>query len=217
MRSIRILLSALTLLLGAHEGRAVVIDSFTQDTPFLTTGVNEDAGGVLLSRRAGVLGGIVSGGLTANEELNVVDKAGGVAAEISWPSPADSIPDTDYTNGGTATDIGLVMTSALGDWSATVSATDGVNSDSVTVTGLTGGPALVLFPMADFTGVDFASIDSLRLLLTDATAPGDNFNAAVIATGTVVELQNLVPEPGSAALFGLGLLGLGWMGRRRPC
>lgn len=200
MRAFLLLLS-LVVFFGSAPARAVVIDSFTQNVPFLTTGLNDDAGGYLLSRSAGVLGGVISAGLDSSESLQLVDGVGGTAAEVFWPSINDTIPDSDLTDGGVSTEVQVDVGGLIGTtWSATVTANDGANSFSVT-NPLVANTTLAI-PMSSFTGVDFTSIDSLRLLLSDTSAIGDTANIAEVRTGAVI------PEPATAAMTLFGLLGL---------
>lgn len=79
--------------------------------------------------------------------------------------------------------------------------------DSVTWTvGNTGGTFIDhLVPFGAFTGVDFSNVIGLGLVMTSLQ---DDVDFAL-------DFVSTVPEPGTLALLGLGLLGLGAVSRRR--
>jgi hypothetical protein len=68
-----------------------------------------------------------------------------------------------------------------------------------------GDVELVL--MSTFPGIDFTDIEKLILTFTSTGMPGTNFDITL-------DEVSVVPEPSSAALLALGLIGLGFAGRR---
>src|SRR5262245_30383675 len=201
----RFILTALLLLLPP-PAMAVVIDSYTQDTPFLTTGINTDAGGITVSRQVGILGGIISGGVDAEEVPALLDTAGGAAGELFYPAP-NVVGNTDLLADG-STAFELDVQGAVGDWTGTVSIDDGTNV-ALSSVAISGGGVFAL-PFSDFAGVDLGAAQSIRLLLTSVSGVGSSIQVGEYRTNTTA-----VPEPGTASMCGLGLLGLAVAGRRR--
>lgn len=87
--------------------------------------------------------------------------------------------------------------------------TDGDNDNVFTLSSLTKlagpGPGVFNFMFTDFVGADFSNVGAMELVLN---------NSAIVDLDIRIDLIQAVPEPGTLALVGATLLGLG-VARRR--
>ena len=137
--------------------------------------------------------------------VNVVDGTGdefvfGVSTTNVESGSVIFTLSTGFATGDDCNCIQITSMDWVGDPSGIIS---GITLSSNTITGFTtanvttsavsGGPSEILINVADLTGVTATGSVTINLQTTDRE----------------------IPEPGSLALFGIGLVGLGFMTRRR--
>ncbi len=87
--------------------------------------------------------------------------------------------------------------------------------DNLLVAALGGTGAIVELPRLELTTSVFNFMPSLGNLLGDGIPGNEDFNVAFSGTLRPLNPSPFVPEPGTMALLGMGLLGLLAVGRRR--
>ena len=205
----------------------IVIDDFTdgsaiaQFTVGATVSQTTTGAGILGSQRVDTLTvpavpmafmGLV--GFNVNGDLSVGQ---GPSDEISGSLVYDALAGFDLTGGGTLNAFQLNFTSSDSSilpivGSLTLSATSGGTTASQLVDippfAVLPAPAVpVVVQFADFSGLDFSSVDSVSLSFDFADNPGTDFSLASF------EAVEAVPEPGSLALLSMASLVL--LRRRR--
>lgn len=105
----------------------------------------------------------------------------------------------DVVFGDASLALGIQVTDTLG------------GTDTVTLS--TPGVGLVNFVFGNFSGVDFSSIASVAVLFSAPDGADLALNFVGVTGGTNV--PPVVPEPTSAGLMGLGVVGLIFAARRR--
>jgi hypothetical protein len=160
----------------------------------------------------------------ANTTISVVTSAPGFLtlsndaltqgdADVVWDANSAGLGGVDLTVPG-FTDLALSLTVISidqGGVDLAFNVTDtAANSASLNVTD--PGAGEVLFPYDDFVGVDMTSVDAITLsVVTDS----DSSDVVLDLFGISGQQMKKMPIPASAALLGLGLLGLAGLGRRR--
>ncbi|MFK7765671.1 MAG: PEP-CTERM sorting domain-containing protein [Mariniblastus sp.] len=195
----------------------IVIDTFDDGNTIVRTTVGTTTQGTTASS---ILGGQRDDSLTlvalgGDEFIGSMGFGGeltlsqGSLDQINGSLVYDNFANFDMTDGGINTAFAFDFVSS--DAPATI-------SDVLSVTAVSGGTSVTNFvsipasgnlgvatvDFADFTGVDFTSLDEVSIDYNFATAPGRDFEIATFSA---------IPEPTSLAIIGLG--GLGVLLRRR--
>ena len=141
--------------------------------------------------------------LTASDDIFCED-LGGLGTSCS---KTINLSDVDVTDSGNNINFELFVDHTQGTWGVDLFVSDGTNSDTQPFPSIAAdGKYYVAF--TDFTGaIDFTSINTLELTFANSSSAGDRLD--VTAFGTV-------PEPGTAGMLLLGMLGLAFSARRRP-
>ncbi len=171
---------------------------------------------------AGVVGGsralaltaqaVFAGGSQAQAEINLTTSPGNFQLTNSIRIDSLVTIGWDANGGGLNTDLsaftGLALEGVENDLSTTYKitlTTSGGGSSSLTLTAGAGFAGNLDFSFGSFTGsVDLADVDALVLEIDGARG-----------ADVIIDRLVAVPEPGTALALGLGLTGLGWLGRRR--
>jgi hypothetical protein len=143
--------------------------------------------------------------------LTTVSNAGTLIIETLAPNYTVDTPGFNFEVGGTNTLGGPVSFNAYGG-NNDLSCLAGINACSPTSLGLTGIGSTLAFnnsPFAGMTGGTGNTVNPYSLAII-ADLEGVNAGSASFDAGI-----NAVPEPGSLALMGSGLIGLGGLLRRK--
>jgi hypothetical protein len=210
--------TGLWLAVPASVQALTIIDDFDAPAGGLQlTDVAGGGSGSALTADAGILGNWRSVELaTAGDGLaNVlIHFAGDGAFQLASSLLADAVATVTYDANGAGLGANL-----SGETSFRL---QGVANDlavtyTITVVSGAGTASLALSTPAGFTGnLDFAfssfagSLDSASISSISLEIDG------VAAADALIDAFVAVPEPGTAAVLGLGISGLAWMGRRRP-
>jgi len=220
MKRLNLLLPVLAL--ASTTASAVVIDNFdTGNTNITRTSVgtstdtaNGNPADIIGNDRDASLT-YISGELDASAQANPPtgrfswSNAAGVtsSASLVWDDGAGGLGGVDLTEGGLSDAILMELVTIDLDVQLTFTVEDTQGgSSSRTLTGLT--PGELKFAYASFTGTaNFTDVNRISLLFEGP--------ANVDATIDLVSTSQLVPEPASVLLFGVGLTALGGAMRRR--
>jgi hypothetical protein len=216
---------------GAH---ALLIDTFDAGSlgfvPAGTTADSQVAGAMLGGERdesvtnTSATGGILAGAGGGSYGYGAIGAAG--SGLLSWDGAdasaaldAKGLDGADFTEGAThgALSIEILSNDIAAPLILTVytSATEFSQITVPTPGGIPGGPALTLeIPFASFVptgaGADFANVGAFTLEIVGLTEPQLDLTLGSIATAPLT-----VPDPGTFALLGLGLVMLArWSGQR---
>jgi|GEM_PF-6781653 len=220
-------LFALAGLVASPAAAVTIIDLFDEPPGGQSvTLTNPNAGDVspnsVVTGLAGVAGGsrglqltaqdVFAGGSQASAEVNLDTSPGNF--QLTNSIRIDSLVRITWDGDGAGLNLDLsslsdiVLQGVENDLSTTykvVVSTDGGGSSELTLSPGAGFSGDLVFEFSSLVGsVDFADIDSIVLEI-DGARGADVIIDAVVST----------PEPTTAAALGLGLLGLGWLGRRR--
>jgi hypothetical protein len=187
----------------------VKVDVFLDPDPFIQYGVavTNSSGGALsfgflfsqsitLTPTPGTVNTSISGSTTNGGGVNGVV----TITPLAPPglTPVDSDGNTEIQVFNLSSDGGTTLTNATIDLGQPFSSNGGQTSDTYPAE----NSAIIAGPLGS------GSYDFMRVDLNFSQSGGGDvftFNGSA----------RVVPEPGTAALFGLGLLGLGYVGRRR--
>jgi len=238
-------IALLAALAFAGSAQADMIDNFNSTGAF---DLNAPQAGTAVGSASGSFGALArtltstTSGTDTNVQIDTVTNVGVYAhsqsASVSGTSYIEyTMADLDLNNNLTAFRVKLTQVDLAG--SITVYANDGTNSSTVSLTTNTiltasglAFPAYADFLFSDFAGVDFNSINVVRLGVNGSTTTAldaviDEFETVCSAltssggsgkipgTGNCNPTPPSVPEPATLGLLGLGLLGLGAMRRRK--
>jgi hypothetical protein len=219
--SAAVLGTGLWLAAPASVHALTIIDEF--DAPaggIVLTDVGGGGSASALTADAGILGGwrlvelavpnVSVGGGQANVFVNFED---GGNFQLASTLRADAVSTITYDANGAGLGANL-----SGETSFQLL---GVESDlavtyTITVVSSTGTASLALSTPAGFTGNLNFAFSSFVGSLNPASVSSIALEVdGVAAADALIEAFVAVPEPGTAAVLGLGLCGLAWMGRRR--
>ena len=208
--SLSLLFTLACLSLGARGAQATtIIDAFNDGSVnipgpaanFLQAGLTDVLDGTRVDDVSNSAG-------TLNIDLAFADKlrfttTSASIAMMTYPTPNTNF--FDLMEGGSTGffELEVVNVSDANDFAISVTVLDddgGSDSQSFAFSGI----GTLILDFSDFTGVNFAEVQQVQLTLASST---DGF----IKLGEF----SAVPEPSTAALMGLGLLGLAITGQRR--
>lgn len=207
------LVSLAVLAAPGSEAAVVVIDDFNQDQG-PTTSVASNTGFPSLSvlfetRTIGITPPDGSGSIEVdlgNLVVTNIDGDPNLQGGVLWPYLPLGTGTKDLID-GTNDRFRLEMGEVQGTWTAQIGVTyQNTTSFSSEVALSESLAANYFFLFQDFAGIDFSEVTQVQLLLENTSAAG-NFAMS----------QQLVamPEPGTACLLALGLIGLALQGQRR--
>jgi len=220
MKRLNLLLPVLAL--ASTTASAVVIDNFDTGNTNITRNSVGTSTDTANGNPADIIGNdrdasltYISGELDASAQANPPtgrfswSNAAGVtsSASLVWDDGAGGLGGVDLTEGGLSDAILMELVTIDLDVQLTFTVEDTQGgSSSRTLTGLT--PGELKFAYASFTGTaNFTDVNRISLLFEGP--------ANVDATIDLVSTSQLVPEPASVLLFGVGLTALGGAMRRR--
>jgi len=220
MKRLTLLLPVLAL--ASTTASAVVIDNFDTGNTNITRNSVGTSTDTANGNPADIIGNdrdasltYISGELDASAQANPPtgrfswSNAAGVtsSASLVWDDGAGGLGGVDLTEGGLSDAILMELVTIDLDVQLTFTVEDTQGgSSSRTLTGLT--PGELKFAYASFTGTaNFTDVNRISLLFEGP--------ANVDATIDLVSTSQLVPEPASVLLFGVGLTALGGAMRRR--
>jgi PEP-CTERM motif-containing protein len=153
----------------------------------------------------------INNGTMASSIGNLTVAGDGATGTITW-TPVDELmaPSSLDLRGGVNDKFALDIGAFQGLWNASIVVNDGTNHNSG-MHEANGGTVFFLFSDFDNTPVDFTAVKTIQLILANELQ--SNLVADASNSITIGELR-AVPEPSTAGMLLLGLLGLARAGRR---
>jgi hypothetical protein len=219
MRPLALIL-ILALLLPAASATALIIDTFenhsaTSANGFVPNSVHSRPAGSFLGSPRHLESHWISGPNATGSEINgggssLLDFTVGAGTQAWTAVRWLNIGGVDITEGGAQNAIGLDIVFDDQPATITIILRDSLNNTSTASTNTSGGiiaPTQEAFLFSSFAGsVDVTDIERIDLTIT-SLLPDTNMQIDLIES-------TFVPEPSTATLLGISLIGLGLKGRR---